>query len=220
MRAIFAVVVLAACTTESTSSVEPTSSMESEVLAKKKNKVVTVVRTNGREAEVSLFDPGTDTQGTLVVSRDEVEDTTNLSFSYFRPDPAEPTIQVVRQGVGEIPNNALQITDQNAHLTLAATPFTTIECRVDTVEGTSTCDSAPPVGFDLTWVSDGFIIEQFREKSTRKTGPVTVKSKGERERRSALVDGTFGGNTATNMSGFISDSQQTTITREVTVEMD
>jgi hypothetical protein len=214
MKAVFALIVFAACTTE------PIGSNEAEVVAhKKKHKTVTVIRQNGLNSDTLLNDPNTGTNGFLQVSRDELNNTTAIDFSYATPT-SDPILILITQGAGTIPNSAYTQTDTVAHLTLATTPFPLTRCTVNTDTGEFTCvTGGPSIAWNLTWQANGFqIIEQFTRRKEI-LGPLTTKFKGDFTERSAVINGTWNGNTAVNLSGHLTDTQGTTITREITMEM-
>lgn len=212
MRPVVALVVFTACAAES-------SSQEVEVTAKKKNKTVTVIRQNGLNSDALLTDPNTGTNGFLQVSRDEINDTTAIDFSYATPT-SDPLFIEITQGAGSIPNSAYTQTDASAQLTLAVTPFPITRCTVNTDTAEFTCvTGGPSIGWNLMWEANGFqVIDQFTRR-TEILGPLTTKFKGSFTERSALVNGTWNGNTAADMSGHLTDTQGTTITREITMTM-
>ena len=213
MRAGLALVVLAACTTE------PTSSGEFEVVAKKKNQTVTKIRVNGDAADTFLADPNTGTLGFLNVSHDNINKTSALDFSYATPT-ADPTIIVLTQGAGEIPNSAYTRTNDTAHLLLAATPFDITRCTVNTDTGDTTCvTGGPSIAFDLFWETNGFASVDVFTRRKEVTGPLTTKFEGTFEERSALVNGTWNGNTANDISGHLTDTKNTTVIREIILHM-
>jgi hypothetical protein len=155
MKAVFALILFAACTTE------PTNSEEVEVVAHKtQNKTVTVIRQNGLNSDTLLTDASTGTNGFLQVSRDQITNTTAMDFSYATPT-ANPLFIVITQGAGPIPNSAYTQSDTVAHLTLAATPFPITRCTVNTDTGDFTCATGgPSIAWNLTWEANGFQIQR------------------------------------------------------------
>lgn len=211
MRVALALVVLSACTAESTTSEDV------EVVAKKKpQQTVTKIRENGQSVDTLLNDLSTGTLGVLHVARDEINNTTAIDFSYATPT-SDPDFVTIVQGAGEIPNSAYTQTDTTAHLQLAAFPVTV--CTVNIITTEFTCTEGAPIAFDLTWQANGFSIIDRHTKSTEVLGPVTTKFKGDFVERSALINGTWNGNTAVNMSGHLTDTQGSTVIREITVQM-
>jgi len=177
-----------------------------------KQRMVTTIRVNGRSADVLLVNGAT---GFLNASRDQIANTSALDFSYASPDPANPDFVILFQGAGAIPNSAFVLTQSGARLQVT-TPFEVTRCVVNTIDGTFVCAPTSPVAFNLTWTQNG--LSSVFERTTRieTLGPVTTTLKGEFFSVSALVNGTFGGHTATANQGNLLDTQSTTIIREVT----
>ena len=214
MRAALALIVLAACT-----STEPTTSEKvGAVEAAKKTQTTTRIRVNGQGADVFLFDPNTGAQGGLNVSRDEIANTTSLDFSYVTPT-SDPDIVILTQGAGEIPNSAYTQTDTEAHLLLAATPFPVQVCTVNLITAEFSCVEGDPISFDLTWEANGFSVIEERCQRTETIGPLTIRTRGEFVERSAVVSGTWNGNSGENMSGHLSDTRESTVIREITMQL-
>lgn len=215
MRAVFALIVFAACTTEP---IETTDSAESAVVTKK-SQTKTVIKQNGLSSDVFLVDPSTGTNGYLNVGRDQISNTTSLDFSYATPT-ADPNIIILTQGAGQIPNSAYTRTATEAHLLLPATPFPITRCTVNTDDGTSTCvTGGPAIAFDLTWEQNGFSEIEQRIRQRERIGPLTTVFRGHFFQRSATVNGFWNGNTAVDIRGQLLDTQNTTITREIIMEM-
>jgi len=214
MRVVLALIVLTACTTT-----ESTTSSEGEVTARKRNQTVTKIRVNGIAADTFLSDPNTGTQGFLNVSHDQINNTSALDFSYATPT-ADPVIIVLTQGAGAIPNSAYTRTNDTAHLLLASTPFDITRCTVNTDTGDVNCvTGGPSIAFDLFWELNGFASVDVYERRTEVTGPLTTKFTGNFLERSALVNGTWNGNTANDISGHITDTESKTVIREITMQM-
>ena len=213
MRAAIALVVLAACASEP---VEIGSGEQA--VAKKKNQTVTRIRVNGLAADTLLADPNTGTNGFLNVSRDQINNTTSLDFSYVTPT-SDPLFIVLTQGAGEIPNSAYTRTNTTAHLDLPATPFPVQRCTINLDTGEFTCVTGDTIAFDLFWEVNGFALVDQHLRRTEVTGPLTTKFRGDFLQRSALVNGTWNGNTATDMSGNLTDTKNTTVIREITMQM-
>ena len=211
MRLGLALVVLfAACTSNDLS----TSDQSVEVFERKQN--VTRIRTNGQATDTLLTDPDTGATGGLNVSRDEIANTTFLDFSYVTPT-ADPDIVILTQGAGEIPNSAYTQTDTSAHLLL--NDFPTTSCTINLITGDFACTEGEPIDFDLTWTANGFSVVEERCHRTETLGPLTTKTKGEFVERSALVSGTWNGNSGENMSGHLTDTRESTVVREITMQM-
>jgi hypothetical protein len=177
---------------------------------------VTRIRVNGRSADMFLIDNATGTNGFLNASRDEIANTSALDFSYVTPEP-DPNFVILIQGAGAIPNNSFTITANTARLVLT-TPFPVNRCRVNTVEGTFECSETVPSTFDLTWVRNGFGSLFTKATVIQTLGPVTTKLKGDFLSVTANVNGTWDGHDAVDQTGNIVDTQNRTITREVTME--
>ena len=177
---------------------------------------VTKIRVNGLSADMFLIDNATGTNGFLNASRDEIANTSALDFSYVTPEP-DPNFVILIQGAGAIPNNSFTITANTARLVLT-TPFPVNRCRVNTVEGTFECSETVPSTFDLTWVRNGFGSLFTKATVIQTLGPVTTKLKGDFLSVTANVNGTWDGHDAVDQTGNIVDTQNRTITREVTME--
>lgn len=189
---------------------EPTSSTEQAV---KKNK--TTILVNGQSASVLLV--GSDgTNGFLTVTEDQINDTTGLDFSWATPDAANPPFADLYQGAGEIPNTAYSHTASTAHLTLTTPPPFVTHCRVNLDTGEFTCEDAAPLAFNLSWTVNGFGSVHEKTKRTETLGPVTTKLNAEFTTLTANVSGTYGGHTATNLGGDLTDSESKTYIREIT----
>lgn len=174
----------------------------------------THIEVNGKFAFTFLADGNTN--GSLTASRDLITNVKTLDFSYVIPDPANPDLVTFILGTGTIPNNSFQVSHSTAELHVT-TPFPVTSCLVDTTTGEMTCGASPPIRFDLSWVRDGFFT--FRETSERKTtfGPVTERFEGTLKRWSAVVNGSWTGHTSSNVNGELQDTENTTVTREITV---
>jgi hypothetical protein len=177
----------------------------------------TQVRVDGRSALLSI-DEG-DRYAFLTVIRDEIADATSLSFAYRFPDPTEPNWYVLVIGdEGQIPNSAFTLTAGSAHLALT-TPdsYVVTRCRVNDETGEFTCAPAGPSTLDLTWTADGY--RTFREILTQVAvvGPTSTRVHGRLEEVSASVTGTWDGRSATDATGFLTDSENATLFREATI---
>ena len=86
------------------------------------------------------------------------------------------------------------------------------------VEGTFECSETVPSTFDLTWVRNGFGSLFTKATVIQTLGPVTTKLKGDFLSVTANVNGTWDGHDAVDQTGNIVDTQNRTITREVTME--
>ena len=174
---------------------------------------VTQIRVNGDSSDAVLSDPNTGTNGFLNVSRDRVTDTSALDFSYVTPT-TDPDIVILVQGAGEIPSWVFTTTSTTAQLNVV-TAFPVIRCEIDLVTGEFSCADGDPVAFDLTWTQNGFT--EVNEHVTRQEtiGPLTVSFTGRFHQRSALVNGTWTGNVAVNMSGNLLDTGNVTVVREI-----
>ena len=155
----------------------------------------------------------------LTVTRDEIADATSLSFAYRFPDPTEANWYVLVIGdEGQIPNSAFTLTSASAHLALT-TPdsYVVTRCRVNDETGEFTCAAAGPSTLDLTWTADGY--RTFREILTQVqvVGPTSTRVHGRVEEVSATVTGILDGRSATNATGFLTDSENATLFREATI---
>lgn len=177
---------------------------------------VTRIRVNGLSSDTLLVDPDTGTNGFLNVGRDEVAGTTMLDFSYAAPT-ANPDVIVLVQGSGEIPGSAYTTTHTTAKLVLAGTPFPTVRCEVNINDGTFTCTDGPSVPFDLAWTLNGFSLVREHINRTETFGPLSIWSSGSYVQRSALVNGSWNGSIASNMSGNLLDTRNFTLIREITI---
>ena len=163
-----------------------------------------------------MFLVDTDADGFLNASRDQIANTSALDFSYVIHLP-DPDSVILIQGAGAIPNSSFQITATSARLQVT-TPFPVNRCVVNFVDGTFECAETTPSTFDLTWVSNG-IGSQFRKITEILTlGPVKTRIKGQFVSRMANVNGTWDGHTAVDQPGNVVDTENTTVTREITME--
>ncbi len=209
-------IVLAACTSTEPTTSEKVGGLEAEASERRQN--VTRIRVNGQASDVFLFDPNTGAQGGLNVSRDEITNTTAIDFSYASPT-SDPDIIILTQGAGEIPNSAYTQTDTGARLLLAATPFPVQVCTVNLITAEFSCVEGAPISFDLTWEANGFSIVEERCHRTETLGPLTTRTRGEFVERSAVVNGTWNGNSGENMSGHLTDTKESTVIREITMRL-
>jgi hypothetical protein len=168
---------------------------------------------NGKFAFTFLSDGNTN--GSLTASRDLITNVKTLDFAYVIADPANPDVVTFIQGAGTIPNSAFQVSHTTAELHVT-TPFPVTACVIDNTTGESTCSPSPPIRFDLGWTRDGFFTT--RETTDRRTtlGPVTERFEGTVKRWSAVVNGSWTGHTASDLSGELQDTENTTVTREIT----
>jgi hypothetical protein len=179
---------------------------------------VTKIKVNGLFAQTFLFDPALNAQGGLVASKDQIDNTSALDFSYAIPDPTNPDQVILFQGAGEIPNSAFTITQTTAHLAVTTSASYFINrCVINTVTGSFVCAPGTPKSFDLTWVKNG--VGTTTEKTTRvdTIGPVTTKLKGDFTIKTANVNGTWDGFSNVNVMGTLQDTQSMTFIREITV---
>ncbi len=200
--------VLSGCSGESTDSIE------SEVVARAAS--ITKIRVDGDSSDALLSDPNTGTNGFVNVGRDNIAGTTSLDFSYATPT-SDPDVITLVQGSGLIPNDAFTTTSSSAQLTLAETPFDVLHCAVNLVTGEFTCAIGATIPWNLTWASNGFSEVEERVQRTQKLGPLTVKEHGGYDLRSALVNGTWNGNTAVDMMGNLLDTRNFQLIREITM---
>jgi hypothetical protein len=139
-------------------------------------------------------------------------------FSYATPDATDPTLFIIFQGAGQIPNNKLTINATTAHLQLT-TPagYSIVRCVLDSNTGESVCAPTSPLSFNMTWTTNG--VGSIMEKLKRKEifGPVTTKFQGEFRSATAFVNGTWGGRSSSDMSGELQDTENTTVIREITI---
>jgi hypothetical protein len=175
---------------------------------------VTRIKVNGRAATTFLVDG--DFNGFLGPSKDQIENTSALDFSYASLDPSNPDLAILIQGAGQIPNSAFTVTSTTAHLAVT-TPFVVTRCVINLVTGDFTCAPTGPSTFDLTWTKDGFGTTLEKIKFLDTLGPVTTKFEGTSSRVTASVSGTWDGHASTNAQGNLSDTQNTTIIREITL---
>lgn len=176
----------------------------------------TTIQVNGRAVFAILFDGTTGTNGFLSASHDLITNTTAMDFA-FATLTSDPNIAILIQGAGEIPNSAFTTTATTAHLQLT-TLFGINRCEVTVDTGDFNCGPGGPVTFNLTWTQNGFATIHERTKRTETLGPVTINFRGEFDQRTANINGTWDGHVATDMSGNLIDTQNTTAIREITVE--
>ncbi len=179
----------------------------------------TTILVNGRSASVNLVDDA-GTNGFLTVTQDQIANTTALDFSYATPDATNPDLAILYQGAGAIPNSAFTQGTSTAHLALT-TPvdYAITRCVVNLNTGDFACAPSTALTFDLTWLRNGFGTVHEKTRRVETLGPVTTKVNAEFSTATASVDGTFGGRTASSLSGELTDSESRTYIREITVAL-
>jgi hypothetical protein len=175
---------------------------------------VTTIRVNGRSAFTFLTDA--DTNGSLTASRDEIANTKALDFGYASSDPTNPDLIIFINGAGAIPNSSFQVSHTSAELHVT-TSFPVTRCVFNQITGEQTCGASPPIRFDLSWVGDGFQSVKEFVRRKEKLGPTTTKFEADNKLWSAVVNGTWTGNVASNNSGNLQDTENVTVTREITM---
>ena len=173
----------------------------------------THIEVNGKFAFTFLADGNTN--GQLTASRDLITNVKTLDFAYVIPDPTNPDLVTFIQGAGTIPNNSFQVSHSTAELHVT-TPFPVTSCLSNTSTGEMTCSASPPIRFDLSWVRDGFFIQRETTESRTTFGPVTTRFEGTLKRWSAVVNGSWTDHAASNINGELQDTENTTVTREIT----
>ncbi len=206
---------LTACSLDAASDLETGSRQQSVTQSGQ----TTTILVNGRSASVNLVD-GAGTNGFLTVTQDQIANTTALDFSYATPDATNPDLAILYQGAGAIPNSAFTVGTSTARLALT-TPadYSVTRCVVNLNTGGFTCAPSGPLGFDLSWVKNGFGTVHEKTKRVETLGPVTTKVNAEYTTATATVDGTFGGRMATSLGGDLTDSESRTYIREITVAL-
>jgi hypothetical protein len=184
----------------------------------------TRITINGKFATVFLIDPAAGINGSLTVSKDQVANTTGLDFSYGFANPANPEQIILITGAGTIANDAFTITNTTAQLsvTVSDSPpsFSFQSCIVDQNTGTVDCNPTSPESLAFTWAANGFATVVEKTDRTETFGPVTTHFKGTFSTQSANSAGTFGGHTnadSASATGTLSQSQNMTLTKEITV---
>lgn len=178
------------------------------------NERVTVIRSKGSSVFANLVDPGTQSSGFLSVARDAVAGSTVLDFAWATPVPGDPRHVVLVQGAGEIPGAAFAVDRDGARLHVV-TPFETVRCLVDIEEGHFDCAPGPALPFELAWTRIGHEREWQQAVSEVRMGPLTVRSQGQFEQRSASVAGSFDGLPQSGGFGNLIDTKGASVTREV-----
>jgi len=216
-RAPFALAFLAAAILHAPEVTNAQSATRSTAQATKKHQSVTRIIVNGRSAYAALLDSA-GTNGFLAVTRDQIANTVGLDFSYASPDPANPDLYILFQGSGQIPNSSFTDSASSAQLSVT-TPadYPINRCVIDQNTGAATCAPSSPLAFDMTWLQNGFgnIHEQIKRVET--LGPVTTKVNAEYTTVTATVNGTWGGRSAPDLSGDLTDSGNKTYIREITI---
>ena len=174
----------------------------------------TNTRLSGQSASV-FFEEG-DRSLTLMVTRDEIANTTSLSFAYGFSDPNDPNLSIFSIGdAGEIPNSAFTIDSSSAQLTVT-TPdsYSVTRCVFNNDIGEVTCGPTGPSTFDLSWTKDGSWV--FEEDVTRieTSESRMVRTHGRFDQVKANVSGTWDEYSGANMTGFLTDSESATLLRE------
>jgi len=171
-------------------------------------------KVSGKSAAFQLDDG--ERFASLTVTRDAIANTTSLSFGYRFADPGDPNRSILTLGDGEIPNSAFSITSNSARLTVttpASYPVT--RCVVNNETGEASCSPAAPSTFDLAWVGDGsFSFHQIGNR-VETTGQFLARVGVRFDEASASVSGTWDGHSAQNLTGFLTDSENATLLREI-----
>ena len=174
-------------------------------------------RTNGRDA-FSFLD-GDGLNGFVSVVRDEIADTTLLTFGYAFPHPDDPSATLLFQGQDEIANDGFTINSSTARLRVT-TPdsFVVRRCVLNGVVGgggTVTCVRAStPVALDITWNVDGLGTLRETATSVETIGPMTTQSSRQLNRLTAVAAGTWiddEAHSGTLMTGALTNFQNVTV---------
>ena len=176
---------------------------------------VTKITVNGLFASVILVDAGSEINGGLTASKDQVANTSALDFSYAFPDHTRENTVIIIQGGGQIPNSAFTVTSDSAHLAVT-TPFPVNRCAINSVTGDGVCDFRTPITFDLTWTANGFSTVDEKTNRTETIGPLVTKLDGEFHSLLSKVHGTWGGHTSADNTGERLDTKSRTVLREIT----
>ena len=177
---------------------------------------VTKITVNGLFASVILVDAGSEINGGLTASKDQVANTSALDFSYAFPDHTRENTVIIIQGGGQIPNSAFTVTSDSAHLAVT-TPFPVNRCAINSVTGDGVCDFRTPITFDLTWTANGFSTVDEKTKRTETLGPLITKFDGAFTNVSAAVNGTWDGHASKDLLGDLFDTKSRTLLREITL---
>lgn len=174
----------------------------------------TNIRVNGQTA-VFYLDDG-ERYAFLTVTRDEIADTTWLSYAYRFPDLNHPNWSIQVEGDGEIPNSAFTVTSTSAQLTVTTTDsYPVIRCVINNESGEYTCASNTPSTFDLTWTADRYWTLHEILTNVETFGTTTTRVNGRLDEVSASVSGTWDGHSGSNLTGYLTDSRNATLFREV-----
>jgi hypothetical protein len=95
---------------------------------------VTKIKVSGQFADTFLTDADTHTNGGLTASRNVIDNTSALDFSYGIVDPLHPEELILFEGAGEIPNSAFTISSTTAHLAVTVTDspsFVLLRCIIN-----------------------------------------------------------------------------------------
>lgn len=181
---------------------------------------VTKFRVDGLSAQAFLYDENTGLGGFIFVAEDQINKTVSVDFSFVVPHPTDPDLVYDFQGAGQVPITSVTFTSTSAHLSVT-TPesFPVYRCELNIITGEYNCLPYPPLTFDLTWVRNGFTSVYEKTKRTESFGPVTTKYEAEFVSHSALVSGTYGDYSRSNMSGTLYDTQNKSFIREVTMQL-
>ena len=205
-------VLVAACSTD----VE--TSTESRAIEAAASSTTTRIKVNGEFATMMLVDEATFANGFLTASKDQIANTSALDFAYAIFDEAtNPDLVILIAGAGEIPNSAFTVGSTTAHLQVT-TPFEVTRCEVDLPTNTFVCAPTNPRTFDLTWTVNGFASVYEKSKRVEVLGPVTTKSSGEFDQRSANVAGSWDGHVESTATGNIENTRGTTVIREIVMQ--
>ena len=176
-----------------------------------------------RQTRVSLRDAftfleGDGLNGFVGVVRDEIMNTTTLTFGYAFPNPDAPSTSLLLYNTpgAEIPNNAFTINSASARLTLtlpASYPVT--RCVINSDTGEITCAPATtPLIFDLIWTKDGYGMVHETSTTVETIGSESTRYHRQYNRVTATVSGTWQEaqtHAGVKMTGFLNHSHDDTI---------
>lgn len=193
------------------------------------NNMVTTMRMSGRSADIILFDAERNINGFLNASKDNITGNTFLEFGYSTAHLTDPDILVIFQGFGEIPDTGFTITSVSAQLASANLAVTTPDsflvnyCEVNQTNGEFFCVLTDDTfTFDLTWIKTSFGMVQEKVNRIVTFGPITTKFQGQFVSFTANVNGTWsdrlGVTNVSNLAGNLTDSQNSSVFREITVQ--
>lgn len=173
----------------------------------------THIRIKGKASQVFL---DSDTlKGFLNASKDDLSGTSSLDFSWVVPSSTNPDLFTFTQGAGTIPSGSFVASSSSATLNVTTT-FPINVCIYNQATQETSCGAGTPITFQLSWAADGFATAYEHLNRMETQGPFTTHTIGNTDLRSASVDGTVTGFTISSGIGYLLDTKNQSVSRDIT----